>query len=109
MIEVGVIVFSTEVVLQFSLNTYSDENLLLSAIAAIPYFGDGTNTAAALNLVLTLDFLGARPRSQGVPRVVMVVTDGQSNDPTATIAAAQAVHARSWIHCVCGWHQRCCH
>ena len=35
---------------------------------------------------------GARPLQEGIPRVIIVVTDGQSNDPTATIAAANNVH-----------------
>ena len=91
--QVGVIVFSSSAAVQFSLNTYSDKNLLLSAIAAIPYTGGGTNTAAGLNLLLTQGFLGARPKSQAFPRVAIVVTDGQSNDRAATIAAAQTVHA----------------
>ena len=91
--QVGVIVFRSSASVQFHLNTYSDMDDLLSAIAALPYTGGGTNTAAALNLVLTQGFLGARPTSQGVPRVVMVVTDGLSNDRNATAAAAQALHA----------------
>ena len=91
--QVGVIVFSSSAAVQFSLNTHSDINQLLSAIAAIPYTGGGTNTAAGLNLLLAQGFNGARPTSQGIPRVAIVVTDGQSNDGTATAAAAQAVHA----------------
>ena len=90
--QVGVIVFASSASVQFHLNTYSDMNALLSAIAALPYTGGGTDTANALNLVLTQGFLGARPTSQGIPRVVIVVTDGVSSDSTATAAAAQAIH-----------------
>ena len=91
--QVGVIVFSSSTAVHFSLNTYSVKNLLLSAIAAIPYTSGGTNTAAGLNLLLAQGFDGARPTSQGIPRVAIVVTDGRSNSRAATIAAAQAVHA----------------
>ena len=87
--QVGVIAFSDSARVEFNLS--SNENFILSAIDAIPYIAGGTNTADALNLVLTQGFLGARP-TEGIPRVVIVVTDGISNDATATAAAAQAIH-----------------
>ena len=55
----------------------------------------GTNTAAALNQLVDFAFLasnGGRPLSQGFPRVGIVVTDGQSNDRTATLRAASRAH-----------------
>ena len=70
-----------------SSNTYSQ---LATAVRSIRYTGGGTNTASALNL-LTTAFATARI-SEGVPRVAAVLTDGQSNDPSATVQAAQAVH-----------------
>ena len=70
-----------------SSNTYSQ---LATAVRGIGYSGGSTNTASALNL-LTTAFSTARV-SEGVSRVVAVFTDGQSNNPSATVQAAQAVH-----------------
>ena len=68
---------------------------LLQAIATIPYSGGGTNTDAAI-LTCIQQFntsYGARPVSSGIPRIAIVVTDGQSSSPTATIAAAEMAHS----------------
>uniref|UniRef100_A0A1X7V8S5 VWFA domain-containing protein n=1 Tax=Amphimedon queenslandica TaxID=400682 RepID=A0A1X7V8S5_AMPQE len=87
---VGVIrfAFSPTIVIPLgSINTYSQ---LATAVRSIPYIGRGTNTAAALNL-LTTAFTTARV-SEGIPRVAVVLTDGRSNNRSATVQAAQAVH-----------------
>ena len=70
-----------------SSNTYSQ---LATAVRSIQYTGGGTNTHLALNL-LTTAFATARV-SEGIPRVAAVLTDGRSNNPSATVQAAQAVH-----------------
>ena len=87
----GVIVFSSTASISFNLNTYSDKQSLTIAVNNIPYIGGGTKTADALYLLINQGFAGARPKSQGVPRVAMVVTDGKSNDPSLTITAAEAL------------------
>ena len=87
---VGVIRFasSSSIVIPLgSINTYSQ---LATAVRSITYTGGSTDTASALNL-LTTAFATARV-SEGVPRVAAVLTDGRSNDASATIQAAQAVH-----------------
>ena len=92
---VGLINFASSARVEFSLNTHQDNSSLLQAIANVPYISSGTNTAAALTTLLS-EFStvnGARPLQQGIPRVTIVVTDGRSNSPTATIAAASNVHA----------------
>jgi len=38
---------------------------------------------------------GARPSEEGIPRIAIVVTDGMSNSPPATIAAANTIHANN--------------
>ena len=89
--QVGVIVFSSTASNSFHLNTYSDRQSLTAAVDGIPYIGGGTKTADALYLLINQGFAGARPKSQGVPRVAMVVTDGKSNDPDQTVIAAAAL------------------
>ena len=96
---VGLIIFASSAAVQFSLNTHQDNSSLLQAIAAVPFTGGGTNTADALNTVIS-EFStvnGARPLQEGIPRVTIVVTDGQSNNPAATIVAANNVHASNII------------
>ena len=89
--QVGVIVFSSSVSVSFNLNSYSNRQALTSAVNRIPYIGSGTNTADALYTLINRGFVGARPVAQGVPRVAMVVTDGMSNNPSLTVAAAEAL------------------
>ena len=93
--QVGVISFSSSAQVQFYLNTYHDKSALLTAINNLPYSGGGTDTAAGLNLLRQSGFTsanGGRPLTQAIPRVAVVITDGQSNDGTATAAAAQSAH-----------------
>ena len=89
--QVGVIVFSSGASVSFHLNTFSSRETLTSAVNRIPYLSSGTNTAAALYTLINQGFEGARPIAQGVPRVAMVVTDGMSNEPAETVAAANAL------------------
>ena len=89
--QVGVIVFSSTASISFHLNTYSDRQSLTAAVDRIHYIGGGTKTANALYLLMSQGFAGARPKSQGVPRVAMVVTDGKSNEPDLTVTAAAAL------------------
>ena len=61
----------------------------------MPYNSGGTNTADALDLLRQQGYTstnGGRPLSQAVPRIAVVITDGQSNDPGATVSAATSVH-----------------
>ena len=87
---VGVIRFATTpsiVIPLGSINTYAQ---LATAIRAITYTAGNTDTGAALNL-LTTAFATARI-IEGIPRVVAVLTDGLSNNPSATVQSARAVH-----------------
>lgn len=96
--QIGLIIFSSHAQVQFHLNTYNNNVSVIHAVENIIYMGGGTNTPDGLDTLITefntTDF-GARPTSQGIPRVAIVVTDGQSNEgggPSATIANAQRVH-----------------
>ena len=92
---IGVVRYGSSSSVQFSLNTYMTNESLLQAIATIPYTGGSTNTADAI-LTCIQQFntsYGARPRSSGIPRIAIVVTDGRSNSQAATIAAAKLAHS----------------
>ena len=77
----------------FGLTAHDNQADLLAAINNIRYTGGQTNTAGALNLLLSDGFIGARPEVQGIPRVAIVVTDGRSSFRAGTITAAASVHA----------------
>ena len=94
--QVGVISYSSSVVARFYLNTYHDKATLLTAINNLSYAnGGGTNTASGIDLLHQQGFTstnGGRPQSQAIPRVAVVITDGQSDSYSATVTAAQNAH-----------------
>lgn len=99
-VQIGLLSFASVSTFRFYLNTYSTKSAVLSAINNIPYNSGGTNTAGALNTLRQSGFTssaGARPSSQGIPRVAIVVTDGYSNSFSQTVAAANALHAAGII------------
>lgn len=93
---VGVIGFGTSASIRIPLNQNTNLPSLLSAISNLPNGGGSTNTAGALDLLSQQGFTvvnGARPLSNQVPRIGIVVTDGNSDSPGATATAA--ANARS--------------
>uniref|UniRef100_A0AC34GTU8 Uncharacterized protein n=1 Tax=Panagrolaimus sp. ES5 TaxID=591445 RepID=A0AC34GTU8_9BILA len=67
--------------LEISLNQYTTTSQLEWAIQRIKYQSGATNTGNALQFALENGFQGARGGT--VPRVVIVITDGQSQDNVA--------------------------
>jgi len=91
----GVIKYSSYVLREFDLDTYTTKDEILNAVNRIQYPGGGTSTHLALDELRTQGFSslnGARPQSNGHPRVAIVVTDGQSASPPLTVTAARRVH-----------------
>ena len=89
---VGVILFSGSAHIEFNLTAHTSLNSLLSAIDNLPYNGGGTNTAEALNLLLDTAQNGELGLRNNSLNSAIVITDGQSNNPTATMSAANALH-----------------
>ena len=91
----GVILFSNTASVHFPVTQHTTASTLLPAInPGLPYSGGGTNTAAALDLLRTAGQTGgALQLRSGHPNIVIVVTDGQSNDKPATLSAASTLHA----------------
>ena len=99
-VQVGVLSYESYPTFRFYLNTYTNKAGVLSAINSLPFTSGGTDTAAALNAVRSYAFTegnGARPASEGIPKVVIVITDGKSNSYSATVAAATALHNEGYI------------
>lgn len=88
---VGIINYSSLSQTLTSLNRdYTLQEKLAKVDSALHYQG-GTDTAAALemaNQVFSYAF-GRRTASEGVTPVIFVITDGASNEPSATIEAAE--------------------
>ena len=74
---VGAIVFSSRSELQFTFNQYTTQAEIETAIDSIKYPGYTTNTGAAMTMAKDRLLNDARA---GVPRVLVVLTDGRSGD-----------------------------
>ena len=85
---VGLVAFSTNVGTSFDLNAYSSVASLQSAISSLSYSRGNTNTAAALAYVRTTMLTSAAGDRSNVPNVVVVLTDGKSNNKSATQVCA---------------------
>ena len=101
-VQVGLLSFSSLASFQFYLNTHStNASSLLSAIDSLSYNGsNGTDVASALNAIRDKAFTeanGARPASEGVPKVVIVITNDKSDDYNSTVLAAAGLHNDGYI------------
>ncbi|KAK2165643.1 hypothetical protein LSH36_47g02029 [Paralvinella palmiformis] len=85
---IGVLTYSTDPTLIFNLNRYSTSQDISLAIQGIQYRGGKTNTAQALDFVQSM-FAKKRGGREGVSHVALVITDGESNNSSATIDAAR--------------------
>lgn len=88
-VRVGIVMYNDRPTAQFYLNTFNDRNELLKFIKILPYRGGGTNTGAALKFTQEKVFTkekGSR-KDKGVQQVVVVITDGESQDNVSTAAA----------------------
>uniref|UniRef100_A0A672SBT5 Collagen alpha-1(XII) chain n=1 Tax=Sinocyclocheilus grahami TaxID=75366 RepID=A0A672SBT5_SINGR len=78
---VGVVQYSTDTRTEFNLNQYFKRAELLRAINSLPYKGGNTMTGEALDYLLKNMFTETAGARKGFPRVVVVITDGKSQDP----------------------------
>ena len=81
--QVGLITYSTHAYVRFDLDDYSSKETIQDKIARIDYPGGWTATALGLfqaGVILNpQQRRGARPLTEGIPRVTVLVTDGRSN------------------------------
>ena len=98
---VGLITFNDTATVQFHLNSHTTKASLLQAINNVPYPRVGANITAALNTLIAQfnTTFGARPHTNGIPRIAVVVTAGIPNtcspSGSATMTAANQVHANN--------------
>ena len=73
---VGALIFSEEVILEFTLAQYDNQEAIIQAILASPYLGQTTNTPEALRQTRLQCFNAATGDRPNVPNLAIVVTDG---------------------------------
>ncbi|XP_055485815.1 collagen alpha-4(VI) chain-like [Psammomys obesus] len=81
-VQVGLVQYSDNIYPAFQLKQFSLKSAVLDQIQNLSYSTGGTNTGSALEFIRT-DYLtelsGSRAKD-GVPQIVILVTDGESND-----------------------------
>lgn len=86
---IGVISFSDEPRLEFTLNQYTEKSELIAAIRRINYLSGGTNTAAAIQLALETMLNKESGAREEAKDIIIVITDGESFSESETKASAQ--------------------
>ncbi|XP_002129255.2 uncharacterized protein LOC100186070 [Ciona intestinalis] len=86
-VRVGFSVYSSASTIHSHFNQHMNNSALEAEILGTSYPSGGTSTGRAINDVLNNGFVernGARPASEGVPRILVVLTDGRSGDSVKT-------------------------
>ncbi|XP_066443755.1 matrilin-4 isoform X4 [Eleutherodactylus coqui] len=99
---VSVVQYSSQVQNVFSLKSYFTKAAMHKAINDIIPLAQGTMTGLAIQYAMNVAFTveeGARPPSQRIPKVAVIVTDGRPQD-RVTEVAAQARDAQIEIYAV---------
>uniref|UniRef100_A0A4W5QLG9 Collagen, type XII, alpha 1b n=1 Tax=Hucho hucho TaxID=62062 RepID=A0A4W5QLG9_9TELE len=86
--QVSFVQYSDEAKTEFRLNSYSDKGSALAALQLIQYRGGNTKTGVALKHVKEKVFTSENGMRRNVPKVVVAVTDGRSQDEVKKNAAA---------------------
>lgn len=91
---VGVILFGRDASILFNVRQYPDKASLVNAIYSIQYnVSRGTNTWLALDLLRKSCLPnGTMMLREGVPHISILITDGRSQNKTATSIAAEELH-----------------
>ncbi|CAF0713246.1 unnamed protein product [Brachionus calyciflorus] len=105
---VAVIHFSDTAKIVTSFNQTSNSLDLINKVQSISFDGFSTNTSDALilaNNTILQEVNGMRSIEEGIPKVIVVITDGVSNDRIKTLEAAQVIKDRGYniIAAGVGW------
>ncbi|KAL4238702.1 hypothetical protein ACF0H5_003409 [Mactra antiquata] len=91
-VQVGIFTFSSTPQVAFYLNTYSDKASLIQGINSVKYLSGNTYTDLALKLVREDGFIPIHGSRTGVPKILVVMTDGESTSPRKTEIEATTLH-----------------
>ncbi|XP_018587679.1 collagen alpha-1(XII) chain isoform X1 [Scleropages formosus] len=85
--QVSFVQYSDDSKTEFKLNTYHDKGTVLAALQLVRYRGGNTKAGAALKHVGEKVFTSDSGMRKNVPKVLVVVTDGRSQDEVKKNAA----------------------
>ena len=94
-VQIGIVIYSDNPHLIFNLNNHTDNTTLVKAIQNIQYIRGSTNTAEAIRYVLDNSFTPEAGDRDTADNVLIVITDGQSNNKSQTLFVSQRIHARN--------------
>ncbi|XP_053350350.1 collagen alpha-6(VI) chain-like [Clarias gariepinus] len=86
-VRVGVVKFADNTTLEFRLNKYNDRASLERAVDSILQIGGGTKTGDALSFMMPLFKEAEKTRGTKVQEILIVITDGKSQDKVKEPAA----------------------
>lgn len=92
-VRVGLVTYSTTTANRFNLDRYTTKAALKAAINAVPYTGQNTYTGKALQYIKDRSFQANAGDRPGVVNVLIVLTDGQSNDHSVVVTQSGRIHA----------------
>ncbi|XP_053378738.1 collagen alpha-1(XIV) chain-like [Mercenaria mercenaria] len=84
--------FSTQTDIHWYLNRHMSKQDLLAAVGNVPYHSGSTHTGDALKAIREQVFTQSHGDRQLAKNVVIVLTDGKSNNRLETIKEAQTLH-----------------
>ncbi|XP_069121965.1 uncharacterized protein [Argopecten irradians] len=88
-VRVGVVEFSTAISASFLLNQFNTKDAVKKAVDGIQYSPGGTNTAAAIDKAVNEVFSTVNGARNGAAKVMILITDGRSENTVNTQTAAQ--------------------
>lgn len=91
---IGAMLFSTQAYLEFHLNTFDNADDVIDAVHDMKFKSGNTYTDRALKFVLDPMMKPENGAREGVAKIVIIITDGQSADTNKTLKAADAIKAR---------------
>uniref|UniRef100_A0A3B3Q4H7 Collagen, type XII, alpha 1b n=1 Tax=Paramormyrops kingsleyae TaxID=1676925 RepID=A0A3B3Q4H7_9TELE len=85
--QVSIAQYSDGAQTEFKLNSYNDKGAVLAALQLVQYRGGNTKTGIALKHISEKVFTSENGMRRNVPKVLVVITDGRSQDEVKVNAA----------------------
>ena len=96
-VQIGIVTFTSKVRNEFNMNTYKNINDLEREVMQISYEGGPTRTDEGLRYVRMNSFKSSSGDRNNVPNVLIVITDGLSNDRLSTYTESSLLHSTTHI------------
>ena len=93
-VRVGLLTYASDVNVVFDLNEYDSKQAVLNAMA-VYYSGGNTNTAGAIQTADNQMFQTSNGDRDNIKNLLVLLSDGVSNDRQATLEAARQARTRS--------------